>query len=104
MLLQIGPLLRLGPNVITDWTLITLGSNYYTRAFYRGGGGGGGRKWILKNKVKINFIYLTCCFYIKDPLLLTPLTILFFQPRPQGFVYFLGKSAGDDVAIFQSGG
>ena len=37
MLLQIGPLLRLGPNVITDGTFITLGSNqsnHYTCAFY----------------------------------------------------------------------
>ena len=34
MLLQIGPLLRLGPNVITDGTFITLGSSYYTCAFY----------------------------------------------------------------------
>ena len=29
-----GLLLRLGPNVITDKTFITLGSNYYTCAFY----------------------------------------------------------------------
>ena len=50
MLLQVGPLLHLGskcyygwdfyfacmgPNVITDGTFITLGSNYYTCAFYR---------------------------------------------------------------------
>ena len=28
MLLQIGPLLRLGPNGITDGTFITLGSSY----------------------------------------------------------------------------
>ena len=34
MLLQIGPLLRLGSNVITDGTFITLGSIYYTCAFY----------------------------------------------------------------------
>ena len=34
MLLQIGPLLRLGPNGITDGTFITLGSSYYTCAFY----------------------------------------------------------------------
>jgi len=34
MLLQMGPLLRLGPNVITDGTFITLGSIYYTCAFY----------------------------------------------------------------------
>ena len=34
MLLQIGPLLRLGPNVITDGTFITLGSSYYTCVFY----------------------------------------------------------------------
>ena len=33
MLLQMGLLLRLGPNVITDGTLITLGSSYYTCAF-----------------------------------------------------------------------
>ena len=32
MLLQIGPLFRLGPNVITDGTFITLGSSYYTCA------------------------------------------------------------------------
>ena len=36
MLLQMGPLLRLGPKVITDGTFITLGSIYYTCAFYRG--------------------------------------------------------------------
>ena len=30
MLLQMGPLLRLGPNVIIDGTFITLGSIYYT--------------------------------------------------------------------------
>ena len=35
MLLRMGLLLRLGPNVITDGTFITLGSNYYTCAFYR---------------------------------------------------------------------
>ena len=29
-----GLLLRLGPNVITDGTFITLGSSYYTCAFY----------------------------------------------------------------------
>ena len=29
MLLQMGPLLRLGPNVIIDGTFITLGSIYY---------------------------------------------------------------------------
>ena len=34
MLLQIGPLLRLGPNVITDGAFITLGSSYHTCAFY----------------------------------------------------------------------
>ena len=34
MLLRMGLLLRLGPNVITDGTFITLGSNYYTCAFY----------------------------------------------------------------------
>ena len=34
MLLQIRPLLRFGPNVITDGTFITLGSSYYTCAFY----------------------------------------------------------------------
>ena len=34
MLLQMGPLLRLGPKVITDGTFITLGSIYYTCAFY----------------------------------------------------------------------
>ena len=34
MLLQIGPLLRLGPNGITDGSFITLGSSYYTSAFY----------------------------------------------------------------------
>ena len=33
MLLQMGPLLRLGPKVITDGTFITLGSIYYTCAF-----------------------------------------------------------------------
>ena len=32
MLLRMGLLLRLGPNVITDGTFITLGSNYYTCA------------------------------------------------------------------------
>ena len=31
MLLQMGPLLRLGPNVITDGTFITLGSKCYYR-------------------------------------------------------------------------
>ena len=35
MLLQIGPLLRLGPHDITDGTFITLGSSYHTCAFYR---------------------------------------------------------------------
>ena len=35
MLLRVRLLLRLGPNVITDGTFITLGSNYYTCAFYR---------------------------------------------------------------------
>ena len=35
MLLQMGLLLRLGPKVITDGTFITLGSIYYTCAFYR---------------------------------------------------------------------
>ena len=35
MLLQMGPLLRLGPNVIIDGTFITLGSIYYTCAFYK---------------------------------------------------------------------
>ena len=35
MLLRMGLLLRLGPNVITDGTFITLGSSYYTCAFYR---------------------------------------------------------------------
>ena len=34
MLLRMGLLLRLGPNVITDGTFITLGSTYYTCAFY----------------------------------------------------------------------
>ena len=34
MLLQMGPLLRLGPKVITDGTFITLGSIYYTCVFY----------------------------------------------------------------------
>ena len=43
MLLQMRPLLhlgpnvitaRMGPNVITDETFITLGSSYYTCAFY----------------------------------------------------------------------
>ena len=34
MFLRMGLLLRLGPNVITDGTFITLGSNYYTCAFY----------------------------------------------------------------------
>ena len=34
MLLQIGPILRLGLNVITDGTFITLGYSYYTCAFY----------------------------------------------------------------------
>ena len=34
MLLQMGPLLHLGPNVITDGTFITLGSSYYTCVFY----------------------------------------------------------------------
>ena len=34
MLLRIGLLLRLVPNVITDGTFITLGFSYYTRAFY----------------------------------------------------------------------
>ena len=34
MLLRMGLLLRLGPNVITDGTFITLGSNYDTCAFY----------------------------------------------------------------------
>ena len=33
MLLRMRLLLRLGPNVITDGTFITLGSNYYTCAF-----------------------------------------------------------------------
>ena len=33
MLLQMGLLLGLGPNVITDGTFITLGSSYYTCAF-----------------------------------------------------------------------
>ena len=31
--LQIGPLLHLGPNVITDGTFILFGSSYYTCAF-----------------------------------------------------------------------
>ena len=31
--LQIGPLLRIGPNVIFDETFITLGSSNYTCAF-----------------------------------------------------------------------
>ena len=35
MLSQLGPLLHLGPNVITDRAFITLGSNY-TFAFYKG--------------------------------------------------------------------
>ena len=34
MLSRMGLLLRLGPNLITDGTFITLGSNYYTCAFY----------------------------------------------------------------------
>ena len=34
ILLQMGPLLRLGPNVITDGPFSTLGSRYYTCAFY----------------------------------------------------------------------
>ena len=34
MLLRMGLLLRLGPSVIIDGTFITLGSSYYTRAFY----------------------------------------------------------------------
>ena len=34
MLLRMGLLLRLGPNVITEGTFITLGSSYYTCAFY----------------------------------------------------------------------
>ena len=34
MLLRMGLLLRLGPNVITDGTFITLESRYYTCAFY----------------------------------------------------------------------
>ena len=34
MLLRMGLLLRLGPNVITDGTFITLGSSYYTCAFW----------------------------------------------------------------------
>ena len=37
MLLRMGLLLRLGPNVITDETFITLGSSYYTCAFYTRG-------------------------------------------------------------------
>ena len=36
MLLRMGLLLRLGPNVITDGTFITLGSTYYSCSFYRG--------------------------------------------------------------------
>ena len=36
MLLQMGRLLHLGPKVITDGTFITLGSIYYTCAFYKG--------------------------------------------------------------------
>ena len=35
MLLRMGLLLRWGPNVITDGTFITLGSTYYTCAFYK---------------------------------------------------------------------
>ena len=35
MLLQMGPLLRLGPDVITDGTFITLASIYYTCVFYK---------------------------------------------------------------------
>ena len=35
MLLQLGSLLRLGPKVITEGTFITLGSIYYTCAFYK---------------------------------------------------------------------
>ena len=35
MLSRMGLLSRLGPNVITDGAFITLGSNYYTCAFYR---------------------------------------------------------------------
>ena len=36
MLSQLGPLLHLGPNVITERAFITLGSSYYTFAFYKG--------------------------------------------------------------------
>ena len=36
MLSQLGPLLHLGPNVITDRAFITLGSSYYTFVFYKG--------------------------------------------------------------------
>ena len=36
MLSQMNPLLHLGPNVITDRVFITLGSGYYTFAFYKG--------------------------------------------------------------------
>ena len=35
MLSRMGLLLRLGPNVIADGTFITLGSSYYTCAFYK---------------------------------------------------------------------
>ena len=34
MLLRMGLLLPLGPNVITEGTFIMLGSSYYTGAFY----------------------------------------------------------------------
>ena len=34
MALQMGPIVPLGPNVNTDETFITLGSSYYTSAFY----------------------------------------------------------------------
>ena len=38
MLLQMGPLLHLGPNAITDGTFITLGSKcYYRWDFYYAG-------------------------------------------------------------------
>ena len=42
MSLQMGPIVPLGPNVNTDETFITLGSSYYTSAFYNSESGDSG--------------------------------------------------------------
>ena len=62
MLLRMGLLLRLGPNVITDGTFITLGSSYYTCAFY--------------NILKEGHILFWFGFNIKDSLSTTVLCLM----------------------------